>query len=56
VAARGAERSVGLYQIGQLWDDPAGKPPGLLLGYGSLPRHLYPAALAALGETLTDLA
>jgi GntR family transcriptional regulator/MocR family aminotransferase len=55
VAARGAERSVGLYQLGQLWDDPTGKPPGLLLGYASLPRHLYPAALAALAETLSDL-
>jgi GntR family transcriptional regulator/MocR family aminotransferase len=56
VTARGAERSVGLYQLGQLWHDPAGKPPGLLLGYASLPRHLYPAALAALADTLTSLA
>jgi hypothetical protein len=26
------------------------------LGYASLPRHLYPAALEALADTLTGLA
>src|SRR5262249_11758463 len=39
VVARAAERSIGLLSLGSLWHDPAGKPPGLLIGYASPARH-----------------
>lgn len=56
IVARAAEREVGLMPLGPLWHDPIGKPPGLVIGYASLPRHLFPAGLAALADVLADLA
>jgi GntR family transcriptional regulator/MocR family aminotransferase len=55
VVAQAAERSVGLYPLGQLWHDPAGKPPGLVIGYASPPRHLFPSALATLADVLSEI-
>ena len=40
--------------LGPLRRNPSGKPPGLALGYASLPRHLFSAALVALADILTD--
>jgi GntR family transcriptional regulator/MocR family aminotransferase len=56
IVRRAAERSVGLYPLGPLWHDPAGKPPGLVIGYASPLRHRFQAALAALGDVLSELA
>jgi GntR family transcriptional regulator/MocR family aminotransferase len=54
VVARAAERSVGLMPLGQFWHDPAGKRPGLVVGYAAPPRHLFPSALAALADVLAE--
>jgi GntR family transcriptional regulator/MocR family aminotransferase len=52
VVRRAAERSVGLFGLGSFWHDPAGRPPGLVLGYASPARHRLQASLAALGDVL----
>jgi GntR family transcriptional regulator/MocR family aminotransferase len=56
IVQRAAERSVGLFPLGPLWHDPVGKPPGLVIGYASPLRHRFQAALAALGDVLSELA
>jgi GntR family transcriptional regulator/MocR family aminotransferase len=55
VVARAAARSVGLFALGSFWHDPAGKPPGLLIGYASPPRHRFSAAVAALADVLAEV-
>jgi GntR family transcriptional regulator / MocR family aminotransferase len=55
VVARATERSVGLHALGPFWHDPAGKPPGLLIGYASPPRHRFSAAVAALADVLAEV-
>jgi GntR family transcriptional regulator/MocR family aminotransferase len=55
VVRRAAARSVGLFGLGSFWHDPAGRPPGLVLGYASPVRHRFQASLAALGDVLADL-
>lgn len=55
VVAQAAARSVGLFALGSFWHDPAGKPPGLLIGYASPPRHRFSAAVAALVDVLAEV-
>jgi GntR family transcriptional regulator/MocR family aminotransferase len=56
VVARAAERSIGLLPLESLWHDPAGKPPGLLIGYASPLRYRFSAAVAALADLLAEVA
>lgn len=55
IVALAAERSVGLMPLGPFWHDPDGKPPGLIIGYAAPPRHLFPAALTALADVLSEV-
>jgi GntR family transcriptional regulator/MocR family aminotransferase len=55
VVARAAERSIGLLPLGELWHDPAGQPPGLLIGYASPLRHRFSAAVGALADLLAGV-
>jgi GntR family transcriptional regulator/MocR family aminotransferase len=55
IVARAAERSIGLLPLESLWHDPAGKPPGLLIGYAGPPRYRFSAAVAALADLLVEV-
>jgi GntR family transcriptional regulator/MocR family aminotransferase len=55
VVARAAERSIGLLPLESLWHDPAGKPPGLLIGYAGPPRYRFSGAVAALADLLVEV-
>ena len=46
---------MGLFALGSFWHDPDGKPPGLLIGYASPPRHRFSAAVAALADVLAGV-
>jgi GntR family transcriptional regulator/MocR family aminotransferase len=45
---------LGIAPLSPMWHDPAGKPQGLVAGYGAAPEHAYAAALAALAKVLGD--
>jgi GntR family transcriptional regulator/MocR family aminotransferase len=55
VLARAAGRSIGLFGLGWFYHRPSDGPGGLVVGYAAPPRHVFPAAVRALADTLAGL-
>ncbi|MEU9021403.1 PLP-dependent aminotransferase family protein [Actinomadura sp. NPDC048394] len=52
VMARAAARGLALQPLGEFWQRPDGRPPGLVVGYSTPLQSGYPAALDALCSVL----
>jgi GntR family transcriptional regulator/MocR family aminotransferase len=52
-AARRHSLAIGL--LGPTWMSPAGRPSGIVVGFGAPPEHAFGSALAALRAMLADL-
>ncbi|MWA00334.1 aminotransferase class I/II-fold pyridoxal phosphate-dependent enzyme [Actinomadura sp. LD22] len=52
IMARAAARGLALQPLGEFWQRPDGRPPGLVVGYSTPLQSGYPAALDALCSVL----
>jgi GntR family transcriptional regulator / MocR family aminotransferase len=55
IVERAAGRGLAVEGLGGYGSCGAGRPPALVIGYGTPPAHAYSTALARLGGTLADL-
>jgi GntR family transcriptional regulator/MocR family aminotransferase len=55
IVDRGARRGLALEGLGAYGTGGTGRPPALVIGYGTPPAHAYTTAIARLGATLADL-
>jgi len=54
--AAARHRSLALTGLSRFWHEPAGRPPGVMIGYATPPDHAFPRAVELLGELIAGAA